>query len=78
YGDRVLIDNLSFSIPKGAIVGIIGANGAGKSSLFRMLSGSEQPDSGTIEIGETVQLASVEQFRDSMNDKNTIWQEISG
>ena len=78
YGDRVLIDNLSFSIPKGAIVGIIGANGAGKSTLFRMLSGSEQPDSGTIEIGETVQLASVEQFRDSMNDKNTIWQEISG
>ncbi|MGL5470342.1 MAG: energy-dependent translational throttle protein EttA, partial [Shewanella sp.] len=78
YGDRVLIDNLSFSIPKGAIVGIIGANGAGKSTLFRMLSGSEQPDSGTIELGETVQLASVEQFRDSMNDKNTIWQEISG
>ena len=78
YGDRVLIDNLSFSVPKGAIVGIIGANGAGKSTLFRMLSGAETPDSGSIEIGETVQLASVEQFRDSMNDKNTIWQEISG
>ncbi len=77
YGDRVLIDDLSFSIPKGAIVGIIGANGAGKSTLFRMLSGSEQPDSGNISLGETVQLASVDQFRDNMNPKNTVWQEIS-
>ncbi len=77
YGDRVLIDDLSFSIPKGAIVGIIGANGAGKSTLFRMLSGAEQPDSGTISLGETVQLASVDQFRDNMNPKNTVWQEIS-
>ncbi|QNE00152.1 energy-dependent translational throttle protein EttA [Vibrio vulnificus] len=74
---RVLIDDLSFSMPKGAIVGIIGANGAGKSTLFKMLSGVEQPDSGTIEMGETVKLASVDQFRDSMNDKNTIFQEIS-
>jgi ATP-binding cassette ChvD family protein len=77
YGDRVLIDDLSFSVPKGAIVGIIGANGAGKSTLFRMISGAEQPDAGTIEVGETVQLASVDQFRDSMNPKNTVWQEIS-
>ncbi|WP_031571471.1 energy-dependent translational throttle protein EttA [Rheinheimera texasensis] len=77
YGDRVLIDDLSFSVPKGAIVGIIGANGAGKSTLFRMISGSEQPDAGTIEVGETVQLASVDQFRDNMNPKNTVWQEIS-
>ncbi|QQX81596.1 energy-dependent translational throttle protein EttA [Shewanella sp. KX20019] len=77
YGDRVLIDDLSFSVPKGAIVGIIGANGAGKSTLFKMISGAEQPDSGSVEIGESVQIASVEQFRDSMNDKNTVWQEIS-
>ncbi|MEI8596436.1 energy-dependent translational throttle protein EttA [Photobacterium sp. Hal280] len=77
FGDRVLIDNLSFSMPKGAIVGIIGANGAGKSTLFKMLSGSEQPDAGTIELGDTVKLASVEQFRDSMNDNNTVYQEIS-
>ncbi|MGP8306962.1 energy-dependent translational throttle protein EttA [Vibrio sp. YIC-376] len=77
FDGRVLIDNLSFSIPKGAIVGIIGANGAGKSTLFKMLSGTEQPDSGTIELGETVKLASVEQFRDSMNDKNTVFKEIS-
>ncbi|AZQ09701.1 energy-dependent translational throttle protein EttA [Shewanella khirikhana] len=78
YGDRILIDNLSFSVPKGAIVGIIGANGAGKSTLFRMLSSAEQPDSGEIDIGETVKIASVEQFRDSMNNKATIWEEISG
>ncbi|WP_025626723.1 energy-dependent translational throttle protein EttA [Vibrio parahaemolyticus] len=77
FDGRVLIDDLSFSMPKGAIVGIIGANGAGKSTLFKMLSGTEQPDSGTIEIGDTVKLASVEQFRDSMNDKNTVFQEIS-
>ena len=77
YGDRVLIDDLSFSVPKGAIVGIIGANGAGKSTLFRMISGAEKPDAGSIEVGETVQLASVDQFRDSMNPKNTVWQEIS-
>lgn len=77
YGDRVLIDDLSFAIPKGAIVGIIGANGAGKSTLFRMISGAEQADSGTISLGDTVQLASVDQFRDNMNPKNTVWQEIS-
>ncbi|NBI13022.1 energy-dependent translational throttle protein EttA [[Haemophilus] felis] len=78
YGDRTLIDNLSFSIPKGAIVGIIGANGAGKSTLFRMLSGQEQPDSGSITLGETVVMASVDQFRDAMDDKKTVWEEVSG
>ncbi len=77
YGDRVLIDNLSFSLPKGAIVGIIGANGAGKSTLFKMISGTEQPDSGSIELGETVKLASVDQFRDNMEGNNTVYQEIS-
>ncbi len=77
YSDRTLIDDLSFSIPKGAIVGIIGANGAGKSTLFRMLSGKEQPDSGSITLGETVVLASVDQFRDAMDDKKTVWEEVS-
>ncbi|EFB70996.1 ATP-binding cassette protein, ChvD family [Providencia rustigianii DSM 4541] len=77
YGDRVLIDNLSFSIPKGAIVGIIGPNGAGKSTLFRMISGQEQPDSGSITLGDTVKIASVDQFRDAMDDSKTVWEEIS-
>ena len=77
FDGRVLIDDLSFSIPKGAIVGIIGANGAGKSTLFKMLSGVEQPDSGSIEMGDTVRLASVDQFRDSMDDKKSVFQEIS-
>ncbi|WP_334013303.1 energy-dependent translational throttle protein EttA [Alteromonas sp. S167] len=77
YGDRVLIDDLSFKVPKGAIVGIVGPNGAGKSTLFRMLTGAEQPDSGNIDLGETVQIAAVEQFRDHMNENNTVWKEIS-
>ncbi|MEG2828887.1 MAG: energy-dependent translational throttle protein EttA, partial [Edwardsiella sp. (in: enterobacteria)] len=78
YGDRLLIDALSFSIPKGAIVGIIGPNGAGKSTLFRMISGQEQADSGSITLGDTVTLASVDQFRDAMDDKKSVWEEISG
>ncbi|ACR67847.1 energy-dependent translational throttle protein EttA [Edwardsiella ictaluri] len=78
YGDRLLIDALSFSIPKGAIVGIIGPNGAGKSTLFRMISGQEQPDSGSITLGDTVTLASVDQFRDAMDDKKSVWEEVSG
>ncbi|CDF99524.1 energy-dependent translational throttle protein EttA [Avibacterium paragallinarum] len=77
YGDRTLIDDLSFSIPKGAIVGIIGANGAGKSTLFRMLSGQEQPDQGSITLGDTVVLSSVDQFRDEMDDNKTVWEEVS-
>ncbi|WP_100656346.1 energy-dependent translational throttle protein EttA [Alteromonas flava] len=77
YGDRVLIDDMELSVPKGAIVGIIGPNGAGKSTLFRMISGQEQPDAGQIDLGETVQIASVEQFRDHMNGNNTVWKEIS-
>ncbi len=78
FGDRTLIDDLSFSIPKGAIVGIIGGNGAGKTTFLRMLVGQEQPDSGSIRLGETVDLAYVDQSRDELNDKVTVWEEISG
>jgi sulfate-transporting ATPase len=78
YGDRLLIDNFSFSIPPGAIVGIIGPNGAGKSTLFRMITGKEQPDSGTIKIGHTVQIAAVDQTRDSLPNDKTVWEAISG
>ncbi|RMS93776.1 ABC transporter ATP-binding protein [Pseudomonas savastanoi] len=77
YGDRVLIDNLSFSMPKGAIVGVIGGNGAGKSTLFRMLMGKEQPDSGSIEVGETVQLACVDQSRDDLDGSKSVFQAVS-
>jgi len=77
FGNRVLIDNLSFSVPKGAIVGIIGPNGAGKSTLFKMMSGTEMPDSGNVELGDTVKLASVDQFRDDMDNSKTVYQEIS-
>ena len=77
FGDRVLIDDLSFSVPKGAIVGIIGPNGAGKSTLFKIMSGAEQPDSGNVELGDTVKLASVDQFRDDMDNSKTVYQEIS-
>ena len=78
YGDRLLIDNFSFSLPPGGIVGIIGPNGAGKTTLFRMLTGVEKPDGGTIRIGPTVKLSYVDQSRQSLNDKNSVWQEISG
>jgi sulfate-transporting ATPase len=78
YGDRLLIDSLNFSLPAGGIVGIIGPNGAGKTTLFRMLSGVEKPDSGEIRLGPSVKLAYVDQSRQALNDKNTVWQEISG
>ena len=77
YGDRLLFDNLSLTIPAGAIVGIIGANGAGKSTLFRMLVGAEQPDTGTLRIGDTVKFAHVDQLRDDLDPKKTVWEEIS-
>lgn len=77
FGDRVLIDDLSFSIPKGAIVGVIGGNGAGKTTLFRMIMGQEQPDSGSIEVGETVQVACVDQSRDRLEGNKTVWEQIS-
>ncbi len=77
FGDRLLIDNLSFSLPPGGIVGIIGPNGAGKTTLFRMLTGEEQPDSGTIRFGETVKLAYVDQSRDALDGEKTVWEEIS-
>ncbi|MEI6893967.1 MAG: energy-dependent translational throttle protein EttA [Colwellia sp.] len=77
FGDRVLIDDLSFSVPKGAIVGIIGPNGAGKSTLFKMMTGAEKPDSGEVILGDTVKLASVDQFRDDMDNSKTVYQEIS-
>jgi sulfate-transporting ATPase len=78
FGERLLIDNLSFSLPRGGIVGIIGPNGAGKTTLFRMMMGVEKPDAGEIRIGPTVQIAAVDQSRDSLNPENTVWKEISG
>jgi len=77
YADRLLIDGLSFSLPRGGIVGIIGANGTGKTTLFRMITGVETPDAGTLRIGETVKLAYVDQSRDALNGEKTVWQEIS-
>src|SRR5579859_7683907 len=78
FGDRVLIDDLTFKLPPGGIVGVIGANGAGKTTLFRMITGQEKPDAGDIKIGESVQLGYVDQSRDALNDKKTVWEEISG
>jgi ATP-binding cassette ChvD family protein len=78
FGDKLLIDDLSFILPPGGIMGVIGANGAGKTTLFRMITGAEQPDSGSIKLGATVQLAAVDQSRDSLDDSKTVWQEISG
>jgi ATP-binding cassette ChvD family protein len=77
FGDQLLIEDLSFSVPKGAIVGIIGGNGAGKSTLFRMIAGEEQPDQGTVKIGETVELGYVDQSRDSLDGSKNVWEEIS-
>jgi sulfate-transporting ATPase len=78
FGDRLLIDNLSFKVPPGAIVGIIGPNGAGKSTIFRMITGTEQPDSGEVSIGHTVQLAYVDQSRDALVANKNVWEELSG
>jgi ATP-binding cassette ChvD family protein len=78
YGDNLLIDDLSFKLPPGGIVGVIGPNGAGKTTLFRMITKAEQPDHGTIKIGETVKLGHVDQSRDSLEGKKTVWEEISG
>ena len=78
YGDRQLIDGLSFSLPPGGIVGVIGPNGAGKSTLFRMLTGQEKPDSGTVEFGDTVDLSYVDQSRDDLADGDTVWEAITG
>lgn len=78
YGDRLLIDDLSFSLPPGGIVGVIGPNGAGKTTLFRMLVGQDKPDSGSIRIGDTVQLGYVDQSRDALDPNKNVWEEISG
>ena len=77
FGDKLLIDDLSFQLPPGGIVGVIGPNGAGKTTLFRMITGEEKPDAGSIRLGDTVQLASVDQSRDSLDDSKTVWEEIS-
>ena len=77
FGDRLLIDNLSFKLPPGGIVGVIGPNGAGKSTLFKMITGGEKPDSGSLIVGDSVQLGYVDQSRDSLNDTRTVWEEIS-
>ncbi len=78
FGDRLLIDNLSFKVPAGAIVGIIGPNGAGKSTLFKMIAGKEQPDQGEVKIGQTVQMAFVDQTRDDLSNDKTVWEDVSG
>ena len=77
FGDKLLFENLSFSLPKGAIVGIVGGNGAGKSTLFKLITGKEQPDSGEVVLGETVQLATVDQSREGLEDKKTVWEAVS-
>jgi len=78
FGDKLLIEDLTFSLPRGGIVGVIGPNGAGKTTLFRMITGSEQPDAGTLQIGETVDMAYVDQSRDALDPDKTVWEEISG
>lgn len=78
FGDRLLYENVSFTVPKGAIVGIVGPNGAGKTTLFRMITGEQQPDSGEVVVGDSVKVAYVGQIRDSLDDKKTVWEEVSG
>ena len=77
FGDKVLFEDLSFIIPPGAIVGIVGPNGAGKTTLFRLITGDEQPDGGTVTVGETVQIANVGQMRDELDNSKTVWEEVS-
>ncbi|MGO2133400.1 MAG: energy-dependent translational throttle protein EttA [Halomonas sp.] len=77
FGDKLLYEDLSFTVPQGAIVGIVGGNGAGKSTMFKLINGTEQPDAGEVVIGETVQVAHVEQLRDAMDDKQTVWEAVS-
>jgi ATPase subunit of ABC transporter with duplicated ATPase domains len=78
YGDRLLIDELNFTLPPGGIVGVIGPNGAGKTTLFRMLTGQEKPDAGALKVGDTVVMGYVDQSRDTLDAKKTVWEEISG
>jgi sulfate-transporting ATPase len=78
YGDRLLIDDLEFRLPPGGIVGVIGPNGAGKTTLFRMITGQEEPDAGSLRIGPTVVLGYVDQSRDALDPKKSVWEEISG
>lgn len=78
HGEKLLIDDLSFAIPPGAIVGVVGPNGAGKTTLFKMITGAEQPDEGSVTVGDTVELGYIDQSRDSLNDNATVWEEISG
>src|SRR5690606_20994555 len=77
YGDRLLIENLNFKLPPGGIVGVIGANGVGKTTLFRMITGQEKPDAGSIRLGETVHLGYVDQSRDDLAPNKTVWEQIS-
>src|SRR5690606_24041037 len=78
FGDNLLIDDLTFKLPPGGIVGVIGPNGAGKTTLFRMITGQEKPDKGTITIGESVKLGYVDQSRDALDGSKSVWEEISG
>jgi ATPase subunit of ABC transporter with duplicated ATPase domains len=78
YGDKQLFEDLSFRVPQGAIVGVIGGNGAGKSTLFKLITGDEQPDTGSVSVGETVKLGYVDQSRESLDGDKTVWEEVSG
>src|SRR5947207_3375251 len=78
YGDLLLMDDLTFTLPRGGIVGVIGPNGAGKTTLFRMITGQEKPDAGTLQLGETVQVGYVDQSRDALNADHSVWEEITG